>query len=286
MKYVIFGGFDHAVYYEMDQAVIRQGIDYFVDNDPKLIGTTYLGKPIKHPSALLEENKKELLILIGSVVYRTEIAFQLKEMGFKEETDYIWALAFTGDERCRRLWQTVEWKDRETNAKNLSITEHGEYPLARMKTALKLVNIKAFDTVIDLGAANERLRTLLPSDIRYIPVDYTRYSVHTVLCDFNAHEFPEIKWDIDKACIFSIGCINHCKDWKWYLRKITESCSCLILAHDEVARVNREYRTKHWTRHNALFDYEIIIYLQSLGFKLTNAVDFRLKSICYKFERS
>lgn len=70
MKHIIFGGFDYAVRYEMDQDAIFHGIDYFLDNDPNLIGTTYLGKEIKSPDALLQENKEDILILIGSIAYR------------------------------------------------------------------------------------------------------------------------------------------------------------------------------------------------------------------------
>lgn len=41
-KYVIFGGFDYAVKWEMNQDAIYRGIDYFVENDENWIGKTYL----------------------------------------------------------------------------------------------------------------------------------------------------------------------------------------------------------------------------------------------------
>lgn len=87
-KHIIFGGFDYAVYWEMNQDAIYRGIDYFVDNDPNLIGTTYLGKTIHSPEKLLQENKDEIIILIGSIIYHTEIEFQLREMGFENETHF------------------------------------------------------------------------------------------------------------------------------------------------------------------------------------------------------
>lgn len=82
-KHIIFGGFDYAVRWEMDQDAVYRGIDYFVDNDPELIGTTYMGKPIYSPDKLLEEDKDNILILIGSIIYHLEIEFQLKDMGFE-----------------------------------------------------------------------------------------------------------------------------------------------------------------------------------------------------------
>ena len=66
-KHIIFGGFDYAVRWEMDQDAVYRGIDYFVDNDPELVGTTYMGKPIYSPDKLLEEDKDKILILIGSI---------------------------------------------------------------------------------------------------------------------------------------------------------------------------------------------------------------------------
>lgn len=68
-KHIVFGGFDYAVRWEMDQDAVYKGVDYFVENDPDLIGTTYLGKPVYAPEKLLEEDKNEILILIGSIIY-------------------------------------------------------------------------------------------------------------------------------------------------------------------------------------------------------------------------
>lgn len=285
MKYIVFGGFDYAIPYEMDQNAIFEGIDYFVDNNPELIGKKYLGKEIKHPSTLLKEEKDDIFILIGSVIFKTEIAFQLKDMGFEEEKNFIWAIAFTGDKKCARLWRHIEWSDRKENATNLLMSENGEYSLSRLKVATKMVEWNKYETLIDLGAANERVKEFLPRNINYIPVDYVKYSENTVLCDINKYEFPNTGFIPNKTCIFSIGNIQYCKNWKWYLETISKNCECLILAHDDLPRLNREYRKTHWSRYNALFDHEFIRYMQSLGFIITDSVDFRLKSTCYKFER-
>lgn len=285
MKYVIFGGFDYAVPYEMDQNAIFEGIDYFVDNDPALEGTTYLGKEIKNPNALLKENKKEILILIGSIINRTELSFQLKDMGFIEDKHFIWAISFTGDKKCPRLWKHIEWNDKSKNAENLYAAESGEYSLSRLRTAAKMIEFNKYTTLVDLGAANERLRNFIPRELHYVPVDYMRYSEQTVICNLNNYEFPLIKNDPKETCIVSIGNIVYCHDWKWYLNKISESCNCFILGHDDFPRVSREYRKRFWTRYNALFDHEIIRYMLELGFNLTDAVDFRLKTTCYKFEK-
>lgn len=282
MKHIIFGGFDYAVRYEMDQDAIYNGVDYFIDNDTDLIGTTYLGKEIKHPNALLSENKEDILILIGSIVYRTEIAFQLKDMGFEEGKHFIWGIAFVGDNECRRLWKHIEWND---NPVGRNACENNEYALSRLGIAAKLIDWTGIETLIDMGASNERVRVFIPKDIQYVPVDYITFTDETVLCDFNKYEFPLKVYDPDTTCILSMGNLGYCKDWQWYLRTVSENCTCFILGHDDFPRVSREYRRTNWTRYNALFDHEIIQYMLGLGFDLKDAVDFRLHTTVYKFEK-
>lgn len=285
MKYIIFGGFDYAVRYEMDQDAVFRGIDYFIDSDPALIGTTYLGKRIYHPAKLLEEKKDEILVLIGSIIYKTELSIQLEALGFEEEKHFIWAIRFTGDANCPRLWKHIEWNDKAANKENLNLIEDSEYTHSRLKVASRLIDIEKFNTVIDLGAANERLREFLPNKICYIPVDYVKYSNETLLCDLNKYKFPVINSNPETTCIFSVENIQYCQDWKWYLQKVYESCVCFIWGHTDFSRISREYRRTHWTGYNALFDYEVIRHLLKLGFVLTDALDFRLKTTCYKFEK-
>jgi len=285
MKHIICGGFDYAVLYEMDQNAILEGVDYFVDTNVERIGTMYLGKPILSIEELKNENPEEILILIGSIIYRTELELKLNDMGFVRDKHYMWAIAFLGDKKCKRLWKHTEWKDREHNNDNLKNTENGEYPLNRLKVAVSMIDWKQFDMVVDLGAANGRLRSLIPSHVQYIPVDYIKYTEDTVLCDINNYEFPAREYAGSRTCVFSIANIQYCEDWRWYLREISNYCDCFVLEHMDIARIAREYRRTHWTRYNALFDHEIIRYMQSLGFLLTDSVDFRLKSTLYKFER-
>lgn len=290
LKYIVFGGFDYAVYYEMEQDAIFQGIDYFVDNDPNLIGTTYLGKEIKHPDVLLDEDRENMLILIGSIVYRTEMAFQLKDMGFEEEKDFIWAIEFCGNTDCPRLWRHIEWSDKTVNAANLDVMKNSEIVLSRLKVASRLIDFGRIDTVIDLGAANERIKAFLPKQCRYIPVDYIRYSEQTLIFNLDQYEFPTPErvpggYNPEGTCIVSMGNLQHVRDWKWYLGLIAENCTYLIWGHDDFVRLSREYRKTKWVRQNALFDHQVIIHMCRLGFELVDAVDFRLKTTIYRFEK-
>lgn len=284
-KHIIFGGFDYAVYWEMNQDAIYKGIDYFVDNDPNLIGTTYLGKPIYSPEKLLQENKDEMIILIGSIIYHTEIEFQLREMGFEEEKHFQWGISFTGDEVCPRLWHHIEWKDKKKNTKNLKSVECGEYALTRLKLVSGIIDFSQINTVIDLCAANGRIEEFLPSTIKYIPVDYIKYSDATRVCNLNAYEFPDIQSKAEETCILLVAAIGYIHDWKWLIKRISEQCNTFVCVHNDFARINREYRRTSYNGNVVVFNHQIIMEAQKYGFKLVDAFDYRLRTVVMKFER-
>lgn len=285
-KHILFGGFDYALRWEMDQDAVYRGIDYIVDNDPELIGTTYLGKPVYGPEKLLEENRDNILILIGSIIYHLEIEFQLKDMGFEEDVHYKWAIGFCGDEGCPRLWKHVEWKDAAENKAGLDLIEKSDEALTRLRMAARLVDFSGIRTVLDIGAANGRLKTFLPEDVRYIPADYIPYSEETVLCDLTKREFPELELDPASTCVFLIAVIQCASDWRWLLRKSAETGNTVVCAHSGFVRMNREYRRTHFTGNSAVFNHQIILEMQKLGFTLTEAHDYHLRVDIMKFERN
>lgn len=285
-KHIMFGGFDYALRWEMDQDAVFRGIDYFVDNDPELIGTSYLGKPVYSPEKLLEEDRDNILILIGSIIYHLEIEFQLRDMGFQEDVHYKWAIGFCGDEGCPRLWKHVEWKDAVENKAGPDRIEKSDEALSRLRMAVRPVDFSKICTVLDIGAANGRLKTLLPEDIRYIPVDYTPYSKETVVCDLTKHEFPEMELDPASTCVFLIAVIQYASDWRWLLRKSAETGDTVVCVHNDFVRMNREYRRTHFTGNSVAFNHQIILEMQKLGFTLTEAHDFHLRDVIMKFERN
>jgi len=285
-KHVIFGGFDYAVRWEMDQDAVYRGIDYFVDTDPDLIGTTYLGKPIYGPQKLLEENKDDILILIGSIIYHTEIEFQLKKMGFQEDIHYQWAIGFFGDEGCPRLWRHIEWNDTKMNKDSLDSAENSEYVLSKLKLISDLIDFSKISTVVDICAANGRIKEFLPERVRYIPVDYIAYSEETILCDLTKKEFPNICVPPENTCILLSSALPYAPDWRWLLQKVSENCNTLICAHYDFVRMNREYRRTHFNNNNAVFNHQIILEMQKLGFLLTEAYDYRLRNVIMKFEKT
>lgn len=285
-KHIIFGGFDYALRWEMDQDAVFKGIDYFVDNDPALIGTTYLGKPIYGPEKLLEEDKDNILILIGSIIYHLEIEFQLRDMGFEEDVHYKWAIGFCGDEGCPRLWKHTEWNDRKENADHLKDTESGNDALERLRMVSRLIDFEKTDTVVDVCAANGRVKVFLPEKIRYLPLDYIRYLDETIHCDLVKKEFPKIETDPKHTCVLLIGAIQYVPEWRWLLRRIAGICDTFVCTHHDFVRMNREYRRTRFSNNNAIFNHQIIWEMQKLGFMLTEAYDFHLRAVIMKFERN
>lgn len=282
-KHILFGGFDYALRWEMDQDAVYRGIDYIVDNDPALIGTTYLGKPVYSPEKLLEEDRDNILILIGSIIYHLEIEFQLKDMGFEEDVHYKWAIGFCGDEGCPRLWKHIEWKE---NTSGRSFCEESGEALERLRMASRLIDFEKTKTVLDFCAANGRIRQFLPEHIRYIPVDYTPYSDETIVCDLTKYEFPELELDTSSTCTLLIGSIGYAPDWRWLLRRIAGICDTFICTHSDFVRLSREYRRTHCTHHNAVFNHQIVLEMQKLGFIMTEAYDWHLRLVIMKFERT
>lgn len=64
---------------------------YYLDNDKRKWGGIFNSKPIESPEILNCENKDNILILIASMYFK-EISIQLKEMGFKENYNFLYAL--------------------------------------------------------------------------------------------------------------------------------------------------------------------------------------------------
>lgn len=127
----------------------------------------------------------------------------------------------------------------------------------------------------------------MPEGIKYIPVDYIAYSKDTVVCDLNRYEFPLIPecQDGEGKCILLIGGIQIVTDWRWLLKRIAENCDTFICNHHDFARVSREYRRTSFNNNNVVFNHQIILEMQKLGFVLTEAYDFHLRNVFMKFEK-
>lgn len=284
-KYVMFGGFDYPVKFEMNQNTILYGIDYFIDETYEDEQTgTYLGKNIYSFEYLRKQNFDEIFILIGSLVYYAELEYMLKSIGLKKDENYVWAFSWGGDDKCGRLWHCNDWKSIE-NKENRMHTEVGQETIDKYKFVSHLLDGE-YTNVLELGAANAHLKQFLPERIKqYVPVDYVQYSDEHLVCDLNNHEFPEVNNSTNDTCVVMLGMFQYICDWKWLLKKVAETCDTFICSNNDIVRVNREFRKTGLSWNTAVFNHEIIIEMGKLGFKLVEAYDFRLKIVIMKFER-
>ena len=281
-KHVIFGGFDYAVKWEMNQDAIYKGIEYFVETDENWIGKTYLGKSI-YGIEKLKEDRENIFVLIGSVVHHTELELILKELGYQEGVDYEWALGWTGDEQCGPLWYVKEWDDSQ-NLAGQQAAIRGEVSNVKYNVVSKMIPEKC-TTVIDLGAASGMLEKYLNKNVTFIPVDYMKIRDDEVICDFNKYEFPDIDENKKNCCIIMCGIIQSVKDWKWLLRKSGELADTIIISHNDIVRVNRDFRREKLTWNNAVFNHQIVLEMQKIGYKMVEAYDFQLRVVLMRFDK-
>lgn len=88
-------------------------IEYFIDNDKNKINKLFHEKMIHAPKKLIEENKNNIMIIVGNDFYYKEISEQLNNMGFIEDIHF-----FNGyflSEQYHKINQKRTWKDSEFN---------------------------------------------------------------------------------------------------------------------------------------------------------------------------
>lgn len=268
----------------MNQDVLFNSIDAFVDSDGEFTEgmENYLGKPIYKSDDFVIENKNEIFIFIGSVIYYSELKLRLLKLGFKEDEDFRWALGFPGDSKCKAFWHDLEWNDTSKNSNAIDNVVSGKFWLDRMKLIAELLDDKT-KCVVDLCGANGRMQTFLKEDIDYFAVDYMKYTEDTILCNLDKYEYPDIKYKANDVTVVLLASIQYIEDWRWLLKKVSESCDTFICAHSEIGRISRDYRREHYCWKNALFSYDIILEMQKNGFKLIEAYDYRMRNSIMKF---
>lgn len=103
-RYIIFGTGIRGEKYVKLLLKCHADIQYAWDNNEKLWGTKWNSLFVDKPC---RENVKNSIIIVTSVKFKREMAIQLKNMGLKENEDYIY-----GDDLFADLY---EWKELEKN---------------------------------------------------------------------------------------------------------------------------------------------------------------------------
>lgn len=218
MKYILYGAGKY-----MRECIDESKINYFdyiVDADTNKIGTTYLGKEIKSPAELLSEDKDNLFIVItvrNSFLYSIE--YDLKQMGFKKGEHFDWIERLPNHYPDHLLWinsKSENWKNDEKKWRYM--TPNG-VPTERAELVSKIITWDNVKSVLDLGAGSEPIRTFLPPDIQYYPVDYKQITGNTMIYDFNQKQFPDITADV----VLLIGVHGYVNYEMWLIDKAVNS---------------------------------------------------------------
>lgn len=160
----------------------EQDIDYlFADKHALELQETF-GKNVLTQQSVVNEHT-DANIVVSSIVYNKEITEELLQLGIEKERIFPYSL-FMPDETT---WIELEnnnlagWKLMHKRCEMIS--EWGWIP-------------KDVKTVVDYGAGQKFIKEYLPVSAAYYPVDYIDRGDHTIICDFNKSEFPNIHSEV------------------------------------------------------------------------------------------
>lgn len=129
--------------------------------------------------------------------------------------------------------------------------------------------IQPNERVIDFGCGQMSLKEYLPKECHYIGVDYKARSAETIVCDFNAYQFPEDGADV----AFVSGCLEYIRDYEWFVKQLCRQSDKVIVSYctmenfpDISERIGRT-----WVNH--LTHDEIINLFAKNDFKISGKTD-------------
>ena len=173
----------------------------------------------------------------------------------------------------------MNWKEREMQD---TFTWNEKSWLERKRLMSRWIG-NDIHSVVDLGAGNMSLKSILPDGVSYFPVDYIARSEKTIVADFNNYEFPNVLVD----CCFCSGVLEYINDLEWFVEKLNQTGCKYILVSYSVRQENQtieERRSRAWVNDYTL--YELVDLFQQRGFILTDWNKHFEYSPLLKFERS
>lgn len=216
-KYAIYGFSKEIEKYDRE---FMEKIDYFIGEkycDIKI----YKGKSVKNFEWLL--NQKNIFIFISEIFNRNRIYKKLEEYGLLENKNFIWAPKWFGDENIPSCYPMKSWEDNEKKYDFSKIEGPWDF---RYKELLTLMPVSC-SAVMDCGAGNMSLRSMLNKEISYYPIDKIKKYQETIVCDFNSGNFPEINVDV----IFLAGILEYIICPESFLRNVCQSCKTVLMSY-------------------------------------------------------
>lgn len=283
--YVMFTVGWEVRYNMRDEALAR--LDYFVDNDPAWHGKTFMGKEIRSPEVLRMENVDQTVVFVGSLAHRAVISNQLAGMGFKEGYNQFWASNWHGDEVVPPFYYDKNrWPDYYKKNKDLIVSDYFQ---ERAEIIAKMLPWETYHSVLDLAAGAMLIKKHLPLGCRYIPIDFIPYTEETIVCNLDEYEYPTIEETPCVDCAILSGTLELVRDWQWLLQKTSKITPRMIISIVTTDIFNQNYPTmrakfEHGFLTN-IYPHELILFMQSLGYRLTAAKERHQLDNIYLFER-
>lgn len=122
--------------------------------------------------------------------------------------------------------------------------------------------------VLDLGCGAMALERFLPPGCEYIPCDLVARDARTIVCDFNAGEFPKVECDL----VVALGVLEYMVDAPAFLRRLFEFGKPLVLSYNPAGEGPRDRRANGWVNDYTRPQFGDL--LRAAGFK--RAVAFEL----------
>lgn len=111
---------------------------------------------------------------------------------------------------------------------------------ARARFAADLIPRAA--RVLDLGCGAMALEGFLPAGCEYIPCDLVARDARTIVCDFNAGEFPQVDCDV----VVALGVLEYLADPPAFLRRLFELGKPLVLSYNPAGEGTSDRRGNGW----------------------------------------
>ncbi len=121
--------------------------------------------------------------------------------------------------------------------------------------------------VIDLGCGPMWLKDMIQLK-KYYPVDYIDRGKDCIICDFNKHQFPDIKADI----AFVSGALEYVEYVEWFIKNITQNTNRCIISYYTIEEWPDIIVRKQWAWVNNLTKDELIAVFKKNNFHLSKYV--------------
>jgi hypothetical protein len=134
--------------------------------------------------------------------------------------------------------------------------------------------IRTGSRVVDVGAGAQALRSALPPECSYVPIDVVRRTPDTIVCDLNREEPPKLSVDY----LVASGVIEYINDAARLIKWMASVAPNVVLSYEAADGESRSYRRNAgWV--NDYTENEIQKLFSSNGLSVVDSATWRRQTI-------